>query len=161
MAHALHRRLALPSDAQRVVSWFPTRASAILWGGPAVPNPLTAAWLAQCIEAFDTVRYHVWVDASSVVQGVFTLRFQEEGRARFGRFALSPEFRGQGLARDLVEEIISVARSGGAKQLSLGVYGSNQIAKRVYESAGFKIGGERPAEGEDLSGVPLEMKLDL
>ena len=48
----------------------------------------------------------------------------------------------------------------GARQLSLGVYGSNRIAKHVYESVGFEVFEERPAQ-EDPSGVDYQMRLDL
>ena len=153
----MERRAACSSDADSIVSWFPTRAEAVLWAGPSVPDPLTATWLA---EQFEMGRYWVWVDDMGTVQGVFALNFKEDGSARFGRFALSPRLRGQHLATGLVREVIAVARSLGAKRLSLGVYGSNRKAKHVYESVGFQISSERMAE-EDSSGVNYEMGLEL
>ena len=42
----------------------------------------------------------------------------------------------------------------------MGVYGSNRIAKHVYDSVGFQVFEERVAE-EDPSGVNYEMRLDL
>lgn len=152
------RRAACSTDAESIVSWFPTRAEAILWGGPDVPEPLTATWLAQ---QFETGSYWVWVDqGGSTIEGVFSLRFLEEGSARLGRFALSPSLRGQRLAKGLVEEIKTLARSLGAKQLSLGVYGSNRIARHIYDSIGFQVFGERIAK-EDPSGVSYQMRLAL
>ena len=157
MTHGLNRRPAVPSDAKTIVSWFFTRAEVLSWAGPTVPDPLTARWPAQ---QFETASYYVWVDACGRLQGVFALNFRGDGNTRFGRFALSPGFRGRKLARTLVQEVISVARSMGARQLSLGVYGSNRIAKHVYESVGFEVFEERPAQ-EDPSGVDYQMRLDL
>jgi ribosomal protein S18 acetylase RimI-like enzyme len=157
MADTLERRAARSTDAQDIVLWFPTRADAILWGGRDVPEPLTATWLAQ---QFETGNYRVWVDQDGAAAGVFSLRFLVDGSARLGRFALAPGLRGKRLAKGLVEETIALARSLGAKQLSLGVYGSNQIARRVYNNVGFQVVSERIAE-EDPSGVSYEMKLDL
>ena len=157
MAHTLKRRAARSTDSQSIVLWFPTRSEAILWGGPRVPEPLTSKWLAQ---EFETDSYRVWVDRAGMIEGVFSLRFLEDGVARLGRFALSPSLRKQRLAKGLVDEILALARSLGAKQLSLGVYGSNRIARHLYDGMGFQIFGERTA-AEDLSGVSYQMKLTL
>ena len=153
----LERREARSTDAPSIVLWFPTRAEAILWGGPDVPEPLTSTWLAQQIE---TGSYWVWVNQGGTIEGIFSLRFLKEGSARLGRFALSPSLRGQRLAKGLIEEIKTLARSLGGKQLSLGVYGSNQIARHIYDSMGFQVFGERVAE-EDSSGVSYQMRLNL
>jgi RimJ/RimL family protein N-acetyltransferase len=153
----MERRKARSTDAESIFSWFPSRAAAVLWAGLRVPDPLTLKWLAQ---EFETANYWVWVDATGVIQGVFALNFKEDGLARFGRFALSPILRGQGLAKGHVQEIMTLARSLGAKKLSLGVYGSNRVAKHVYESVGFEVFEQRVAE-EDPSGVEYQMRLDL
>lgn len=153
----MERRAARSTDAETIVSWFSTRAEAVLWAGPSVPDPLTSAWVAQ---QFETASYWVWVDGADTAQGVFALNLKEHECTRFARFALSPSLRGQRLAKALVKEVITLARSLGAKRLSLGVYGSNRIARHVYESLGFEVFDERLAD-EDPSGVDYQMKLDL
>jgi ribosomal protein S18 acetylase RimI-like enzyme len=158
MTYSLKRRPAVAADAQSVASWFPTKSEVILWAGPTAPESLTPEWLIQQFQA--TGYYSVWVDSFDRVQGVFALNIKGGGCARFGRFALSPDFRGRGLAKKLVEEVVSVARFRGVKQLSLGVYGSNHVAKHVYESCGFEVFEERPCE-EDSSGINYQMKLNL
>jgi ribosomal protein S18 acetylase RimI-like enzyme len=155
--YTLERREARSSDAESIVLWFPTRADVVLWAGTSVPEPLTSTWLAQ---RFERASYWVWVDETGTVQGVFALNLEEDGSARFGRFALSPGLRGQRLAKGLVQEIITLARSLGAKRLTLGVYGSNRIARCVYEGVGFEVFDERVAE-EDPSRLDYQMKLDL
>jgi ribosomal protein S18 acetylase RimI-like enzyme len=153
----LEKRAARSTDASSIILWFPTRAEAILWGGPNVPEPLTSAWLAQQIEKGS---YWVWIGQSGTIEGVFGLRFLEEGSARLGRFALSPNLRGQRLAKRFVEDILTLARSLEVKQLSLGVYGSNRIARHIYDNMGFQVFEERVAH-EDPSGVSYQMRLAL
>lgn len=151
------RRAACSTDAESIVCWFPTRAEAVLWAGPGVPDPLTSTWLAQ---QFGKDSYWIWFDGMGTIQGVCTLNLKENGCARFGRFALSPCLRGQRLAKGFVLEIIALARSLGAIRVSLGVYGSNRIARHVYESVGFEVYEKRVAE-EDPSGVNYQMRLAL
>lgn len=121
-----------------------------------MPEPLTAEWLAG---EFDNGNYWVWIDQREIA-GVFGLVFLEDGVAHLTRFAIAPELRGRRLAKGLMEEIKEVARSLGAKQLSLNVYGSNQVARHVYDEMGFRLFGERVA-AEDPSGVSHKMRLNL
>jgi ribosomal protein S18 acetylase RimI-like enzyme len=153
----LERRQAHPTDAASIVFWFSSAAEATLWGGPQVPTPLTSQWLAK---EFEKGTYWVWVDQTGKIEGLFGLAFPEEGLARLMRFAIAPEQRGQRLAEGFVEEIKGFARSLGARQLSLGVYGSNQIARHIYDRTGFQVVGERIA-AEDTSGVSHQMMLTL
>src|SRR5579863_3443482 len=53
-------RLAADHDAPVIASWFPTRESALLWGGSAVPEPVEERWLADQFRS--TKRYYVLVD---------------------------------------------------------------------------------------------------
>jgi GNAT superfamily N-acetyltransferase len=150
-------REARSTDAPNIVLWFPTRAETLLWAGANAPDPLTSTWV---IEEFGKYRHWVWVDGNREIMGIFALVFREEGHMRLARFALSPKIRGQRLAIGFLQEIITLARSLGAKQLSLNVYGSNRVARRAYESVGFQISSERVAK-EDSSGVNYQMALSL
>ncbi len=51
--------------------------------------------------------------------------------------AVHPDFRRQGVARRLLDEIFSFARSNRKSYVFLEVRKSNDIAKRLYTSAGF------------------------
>ena len=46
-------------------------------------------------------------------------------------------FRGQGYGRAAMELAESEARSRGASELGLNVFGHNQVARRLYESMGY------------------------
>lgn len=51
--------------------------------------------------------------------------------------AVSPASRRQGVARALIEALVSALREGGSKQLTLEVRASNGPARQLYESLGF------------------------
>lgn len=51
--------------------------------------------------------------------------------------AVSPASRRQGVARALIEALISALRQHGSKQLTLEVRASNGPARQLYESLGF------------------------
>lgn len=52
-------------------------------------------------------------------------------------FVVSKKFRGQGLAKDLLDKVQEVAKSRGCCKLTLEVLEGNQRAKQVYERYGF------------------------
>ena len=51
--------------------------------------------------------------------------------------AVFPASRRQGVARALIEALVSALREGGSKQLTLEVRASNGPARQLYESLGF------------------------
>ena len=51
--------------------------------------------------------------------------------------AVSPASRRQGVARALIEALVSALRERGSKQLTLEVRASNDPARQLYESLGF------------------------
>jgi len=81
--------------------------------------------------------------------GVAGLAFENRERTRhkatlFGMFVL-PEFRGEGVARRLVDGVLAEARSRAGTQLvRLTVTESNGPAIELYESCGFRPFGTEP-----------------
>lgn len=57
--------------------------------------------------------------------------------------AVSPASRRQGVARALIEALVSALRERGSKQLTLEVRASNGPARQLYESLGFLQAGLR------------------
>jgi ribosomal protein S18 acetylase RimI-like enzyme len=49
--------------------------------------------------------------------------------------------RGRGVGKQLLDEVISVARTRGLSALSLSVEDGNSAARRLYESRGFRVVG--------------------
>jgi ribosomal protein S18 acetylase RimI-like enzyme len=60
-----------------------------------------------------------------------------EGRVRF--FLLSPELRGRGLGRRMVDELMEVARRAGYRRLTLATFDELTVAARLYRSHGFRV----------------------
>lgn len=86
----------------------------------------------------DFVSGYVWL-ASGRVVGNLTLQRVELGgiRWRISNVAVTPEYRGRGIARALLQAAIrEIARLGGSWAV-LQVRADNPIARRFYESAGF------------------------
>ena len=66
------------------------------------------------------------------------------GESDMMNIAVSQEYRGQGIAVSLVNELIDSLRQKGNYQLTLEVRISNEPAKRLYEKLGFFEVGRRP-----------------
>jgi ribosomal protein S18 acetylase RimI-like enzyme len=62
---------------------------------------------------------------------------------------VAPAARGTGLARDLVEIVITWAREDGATEVTLGVADGNDRAQALYEKCGFVSTRERFAMPSD------------
>ena len=157
MTPPLRRRDATDADAAIIVGWFPTRRDAVWWGGPTVSDPLTAEWL---IAQFPSGAFWVWTNRDNVIQAMAGLKAMADGTAYLNRFAIAPAMRGNGLSARLMAELIAIARERGDTAMSLWVYGSNRIARRVYDRLGFRIVAQREAT-EDASGVSINMRLEF
>ena len=64
--------------------------------------------------------------------------------------AVSPNFRGRGVATALLAEIESIARELGCCKLTLEVLSGNQPAQRTYQKSGFAGYELDPAAGQAL-----------
>ncbi|WP_074545339.1 N-acetyltransferase [Dyella sp. AtDHG13] len=54
-----------------------------------------------------------------------------------------PELRGQGVGRELIDQLIGLARDAGRRRVALDVAVSNPRAEALYRRTGFKVVGER------------------
>ena len=57
--------------------------------------------------------------------------------------AVRPAWRGRGFARALLEHVLGEAVRLGARRATLEVRRSNEVARRLYEGAGFIVAGTR------------------
>jgi putative acetyltransferase len=75
------------------------------------------------------------------------------------KLTVAPEFRGQGIARRLVQRCIAYARERGARRVTLVSNSQLQGALTLYESLGFR---HRPVpEGTKYEIADVSMVLDL
>lgn len=64
------------------------------------------------------------------------------GYAYLIRVATHPAVQGRGIGRQLVADAIRHARATGAPGLALNTQASNAVARRLYESFGFRLAGQ-------------------
>src|SRR5215208_3866964 len=101
-------------------------------------------------------REGVWIaDADGGAVGSITLYDQGGGVGRLGHLVLTPEARGSGAGRRLVERVLEAARAAGYERLELLTFSDLSAARSLYVSVGFvKVSGEetvrwgRPMEWE-------------
>lgn len=75
-----------------------------------------------------------------------------DGDVQILKVAVDPEFRRQGIARELVARVADDARNLNARTSSLEVRASNTSAQAFYETLGYTVLGRRPryySDGED------------
>jgi ribosomal protein S18 acetylase RimI-like enzyme len=118
---------------------------------PAPPTDELAVRLAALVAGGDVTALLARSDDGTPV-GVAVLRLQPSlwSRAQEAYLAelyVVPERRGQGFGRELISDVVKVARDGGADYAFLVTSEEDRLAQRLYEAAGF-----RRTEGE---GGPL------
>jgi len=69
--------------------------------------------------------------------GSITLNDQGGGLGRLGHLVLTPETRGSGAGRRLVEQVLDAARAAGYERLELATFSELSAAGSLYRSVGF------------------------
>lgn len=82
-------------------------------------------------------------------------------RGQINTVAVDPEFRGQGLAKTLLQQLIAHARQRGILALELEVRESNRAALGLYRGLGFATVGRRKKYYRDPTEDALLMDLEL
>jgi ribosomal protein S18 acetylase RimI-like enzyme len=70
---------------------------------------------------------------------VGTLVKWRTGQIMIASIATHSDYRGRGLAQELVREMLARIRSQGVSRVGLGVFAKNVSAKRAYEKVGFEL----------------------
>ena len=84
----------------------------------------------------------VYMDAGRVVGNATMRRAPAYGRGHIiGNVAVLPEYRGHGIARQLVEACVERARKEGSFSVALEVRADNAPARHLYQSLGFQQTG--------------------
>src|SRR5262245_19499235 len=94
------------------------------------------------------------LDEGAVVGWVAVIPLPFEGVRHVGRLGMGllPDYRGQGLVRRLLREVLNEAFAKGLRRVELEVFFSNVAAVRLYEREGFQHEG-RKRRGRVLDGV--------
>jgi ribosomal protein S18 acetylase RimI-like enzyme len=126
-----------PGQLPELMTWFPDAHGLRTWGGPEFRFPFTAATFREDakvdgIDSFSLVAQ----DGTLAAFGQCYLRVK---RCHFGRVAVAPRQRGQGLGTRLLREMAAWGRARfGPRELSLFVLASNEPAQRLYRRLGFR-----------------------
>lgn len=83
------------------------------------------------------------IEQNNRIIGLINGRIRLKG-AHISQVMVIPEFQGMGLGNLLIEEWLKIANQLGAKQVTLEVRKSNDIAKNLYHKFGFKVQKEIP-----------------
>lgn len=79
------------------------------------------------------------------------------GEGHITNIAVHPDFRGKGLGRYLVVEMLKAGEAKGCEKFTLEVRPANKEAVQLYESLGFKGVGVRPKYYQDTGEDALIM----
>ncbi|WP_416306033.1 GNAT family N-acetyltransferase [Neptunicella sp. SCSIO 80796] len=120
----------------QMMNWFTSQQQTYQWGGPEFPFPFTAETFRQGLKLDELNSFALQDDNRQFVAfGQFYLR---EGRCHLGRLVVSPDQRGRGLGKLLVEQLIKKGRAQlQVSECSLFVLKDNHNALQLYLSLGF------------------------
>ncbi|HET6970274.1 MAG TPA: helix-turn-helix domain-containing GNAT family N-acetyltransferase [Phenylobacterium sp.] len=123
-----------------------TEHNALIYGeeygwGPAI-EALTARICADFLEHYDPALERCWIAERDGVRLGSVLLVKEPdapGVARLRLLLLTPEARGLGLGRRLVEACVAFAREAGHREIVLWTHAVLTAARKIYAATGFEI----------------------
>ncbi len=107
-------------------------------------------------------REGLWIaEADGSAVGSITLDDQGGDVGQLGHLVLTPETRGSGTGRRLVERVLELARAAGYERLQLFTFSDLSAARRLYQRVGFvKVSSERTVRwGRGMEWERYELEL--
>jgi ribosomal-protein-alanine N-acetyltransferase len=105
-------------------------------------NPTTREWYVSELQRPEVCYVYVIRTPDCPVAG-FCAFWKVLDQIHINNLAIRPDFRQRGLARLLLVKVLEEASGLGAASATLEVRRSNAAARRLYESAGFRLTGVR------------------
>ncbi|UWE08339.1 bifunctional helix-turn-helix transcriptional regulator/GNAT family N-acetyltransferase [Actinacidiphila bryophytorum] len=148
------------------LGWVVERNAAVYaeeFGWNSEYEALVARIVADFAAGHDPEREAVWIaEVDGLRAGcVFCVRDEAPGTARLRLLLVDPAARGHGIGRQLVETVISFARSADYSELVLWTNDVLASARSIYQRAGFELVESRPHHsfGKDLVGQDWRLAL--
>ncbi len=143
-------RLTKPSDANfiELMSWFSTEEELSIWSGPGFRYPFDLNSFKSDLK-LDVIKSFSFVsnERELLAFGQYYLRLD---KCHLGRLVVNPNFRGQGIASCLIQELRALGKSDlKTDSCSLFVLKHNKSAIQAYTKLGFSV-ADYPDE------IPLE-----
>jgi ribosomal protein S18 acetylase RimI-like enzyme len=120
-----------------------------LFAGPADPERDAAHWAMSIAQPMATtfLAEHVGAQAPCQLIGFITVAVVDETHSlmqpvrygRVGTLGVSPEWRGHGIGRTLMQHAEDWASARGAGELRLNVWAFNEGALRLYRELGYEV----------------------
>jgi ribosomal protein S18 acetylase RimI-like enzyme len=104
----------------------------------------------------------IWVaEADGERVGAVILSDEGNGLSRLRMFVLRPEYRGAGVGRRLLEQLLSTTRAAGYERIELDTFSELRAAAHLYRRAGFRrvSGRRRLMWGREIEFERYELEL--
>lgn len=147
------------NDFDQLIKWISSDKLNYLWGGPDYSFPLTQEQIANHCNKEDVTPFMFKDDDQNI--GFIEFVHLSDDHCHVGKIFISDEYRGQGLAKTMLEAAFVKAKNEfGYKSINLAVFDRNTVAKSCYKSLGFKTvsteTGTRSLNGEDWDLVRMK-----
>ena len=156
-------------DSQIICSWVKDEKTLFQWSAdrigkyPLLGNELNENYAQRNIEK-DFFPLTAVDKNDDVIGHLFILYpdVNDKSVVRFGFVIVSPEIRGKGYGRKMLELAIDYAKKEfGAKKITLGVFENNPKAQHCYESLGFVPVSPKTVNIMNTGWVCIDMELNL
>jgi len=130
--------LTVPTKQQylQVKDWFSNHQEIYSWGGPNMAYPMSDNNFLKLLTADHFKSFGLLNDQQQLL--AFGQYYRRLDHHHLARLAVSPQYRGQGMAKILMTKILEQALlAQAAKGVSLFVFKDNIVAYQCYQSLGF------------------------
>jgi DNA-binding MarR family transcriptional regulator/GNAT superfamily N-acetyltransferase len=145
-AEAVALRPYRPGD----MGWIVSRHGALYaeeYGWNQEFEAMVAEIAAGFLGNFDPRRERCWIaEQNGEPVGSVALAAETDSAARLRLLLVEPQGRGLGLGRRLVAESLGFARQAGYRKVVLSTFNVLVAARRIYETAGFRLRTEEPQD---------------
>ncbi len=141
-------------DASVICKWLRNAEELYKWSADRFNKfPLTSSDINNSYSSQTATRRFfplTMIDNNNDVRGHFIIRYPREdddSSVRFGFVIVDPDSRNKGFGKEMILLGIEYVKEHfSVKRIDLGVFINNEIAKRCYESVGFREYNRRQCE---------------